>query len=79
MPSVSTDKFLSFYTELRQLSLISRAKVNRDGIVMYGEESFANRNALRLTLIQDLGLLDRFMTYSNGKQIVDHVKQFLDC
>ena len=39
---------------------------NKDGLIMYADDSFADRNTFKLTLIEDSGMREKFITYSNG-------------
>ena len=41
-------------------------KSNKDGLIMYADDSFADRNTFKLTLIEDSGMTEKFITYSNG-------------
>ena len=46
-------------------------------MIIYADDSFINRDTLRLTLIRELGLEDRFVSLCNGQQVIDFVETFL--
>ena len=52
-------------------------QLNRIGMIVYADDTFINRNTLRLTLIRELGIEERFVTLCNGQQVIDFVENIL--
>lgn len=46
-------------------------KTNDTGLILYADDQYVNHQAFKLNL-QDIGMADRLVMFSNGQEVVDY-------
>ena len=52
------------------------ASRNETGKIIYADDQYVNRQAFKMNL-QDLGLSDRLLLFSNGQEVLDYLDKVL--